>query len=81
MINRIRGQLEAGAGVKAAGALKISATAVPLPSREDAGTLEGRVQAVADRITEMAMTALASKTSPEAANGDVSAGTNEAEAN
>jgi hypothetical protein len=54
---------------------------VPLPSREDAGTLEGRVQAVADRITEMAMTALASKTSPEAANGDVSAGTNEGEAN
>jgi signal transduction histidine kinase len=81
MINRIRGQLEAGAGFKAAGALKISATAVPLPSREDARPLEDRVQAVADRITEMAMKALASKPSPEVANGDVSAATNKAEAN
>jgi signal transduction histidine kinase len=81
MINRIRGQLEAGAGFKAAGALKISATAVPLPSHEDARPLEDRVQAVADRITEMAMKALASKPSPEVANGDVSAATNKAEAN
>ena len=81
MINRIRGQLEAGAGFKAAGALKISATAVPLPSREDARTLEDRVQAVAGRITEMAMTALASKPSRGAANGDVSAATNKAEGN
>jgi signal transduction histidine kinase len=81
MINRIRGQLETGAGFKAAGALKISATAVPLPFHEDARPLEDRVQAVADRITEMAMKALASKPSPGAANGDVSAGTNKAEAN
>ena len=81
MINRIRGQLEAGAGFKAVGALKISATAVPLPSREDARPLADRVQAVADRITEMAMKALVSKPSPEAANGDVSAATNKAEAN
>jgi signal transduction histidine kinase len=81
MINRIRGQLEAGVGFKAAGALKISATAVPLPSREDARPLADRVQAVADRITEMAMKALVSKPSPEAANGDVSAATNKAEAN
>src|SRR5271167_2784058 len=44
MTNRIRGQLEAGAGFKAAGILKISATAVPLPSREDSMPLEGRVQ-------------------------------------
>ena len=62
MMNRIRGQLEAGAGFKAAGALKLSATAVPLPSPEDARPLEDRVQVVADRITEMAMKALASKT-------------------
>ena len=81
MMTRIRGQLEAGAGFKAVGALKISATAVPLPSREDARPLADRVQAVADRITEMAMKALASKPSPEAANGDVSAATNKAEAN
>ena len=81
MINRIRGQLEAGAGFKAAGALKISATAVPLPSHEDARPLEDRVQAVADRITEMAMKALASKSSIEGVNGDVSATTNKVEAN
>jgi len=81
MMTRIRGQLEAGAGFKAVGALKISATAVPLPSREDARPLADRVQAVADRITEMAMKALVSKPSPEAANGDVSAATNKAEAN
>jgi hypothetical protein len=81
MINRIRGQLEAGAGFKAAGTLKISATAVTLPSREDARPLEDRVHAVADRITEMAMKALASKPSPAAANGDVSAAANQAEAN
>ena len=81
MRTRIRGQLEAGAGFKAAGALKISATAVPLPSREDARPLEGLVQTVAERITEMAMKALASKPSPEATNGDVSATTNQAEGN
>jgi sigma-B regulation protein RsbU (phosphoserine phosphatase) len=81
MMNRIRGQLEAGAGFKGAGALKISATAVTLPSGEDARPLEDRVHAVADRITEMAMKALASKPSPGAANGDVSAATNKAEAN
>jgi hypothetical protein len=81
MINRIRGQLEAGAGFKAAGALKISATAVPPPSHEDARPLEDRVQAVAGRITEMAMKALASKSSIEGVNGDVSAATNKVEAN
>jgi sigma-B regulation protein RsbU (phosphoserine phosphatase) len=81
MMNRIRGQLEAGAGFKGAGALKISATAVTLPFREDARPLEDRVQTVADRITEMAMKTLASKPSPGAANGDVSAATNQAEGN
>jgi hypothetical protein len=80
MMNRIRGQLEAGAGFKAAGALKMSATAVPLPSREDR-PLEDLVHTVANRITEMAMVSLASRPSPEAANGDVSAITKKSESN
>jgi hypothetical protein len=66
MMKRIREQLEAGAGFKAAGFLKVSATAVLLPSAEDGKSLEGRVQAVADRVTEMAMLALASNVSPKA---------------
>ena len=40
MMKRIREQLEAGAGFKAAGVLKVSATAVPLPvarGRQTAG--------------------------------------------
>jgi signal transduction histidine kinase len=74
MMKRIREQLEAGAGFKAAGFLKVSATAVALPSRED-GPLEALVQKTADRITEMAMTTLAEKPFPPSANGDESAPT------
>jgi hypothetical protein len=58
--------LEAGPGFKAVGRLKVSATAVLLPSTEDGKSLEGLVQAVADRVTEMAMLALASNVSPKA---------------
>ncbi len=71
MMKRIREKLAAGAGLKAAAVLKVSATAVPLPSTEDGKPLEELVQAVADRITEMAMLALASKPAPESANGHI----------
>jgi hypothetical protein len=67
MMKRIREQLESGIGFKAAGVLKVSATAVLLPSREDGGPLEELVRAVADRITETAMVALVSKTDSEGA--------------
>jgi len=73
MMKRIREQVEAGAGFKAAGTLKVSATAVPLPASEDGKRLEDLVQAVADRITEMGMLALASKPAREDANGHASA--------
>jgi len=63
MMKRIREQLEAGAGFKTAGVLKVSASAVPLPS-EAGKTPEQCVQVVADRVTEMAMLALASKPHP-----------------
>ena len=59
MMKRIREQLEAGAGFKAAGGLRVSAAAVRLPSIEAGKTLEQLVQVVADRVTEMAMLALA----------------------
>lgn len=73
MMKRIREQLAAGAGLKAADVLKVSATAVLLPSCEDGRALEGLVQTVADRITEMAMLALASKPAPESADRHTSA--------
>jgi hypothetical protein len=74
MIKRIREQLEIGAGFKAAGLVKVSATAVALPSAED-GPLEALVQKTADRITEMAMTTMGEKPFPPSANGDESAPT------
>jgi signal transduction histidine kinase len=73
MMKRIREQVEAGAGFKAAGVLKVSASAVPLPSAEDGRALEDLVQAVADRVTEMGILALGSKAIPENANGHTSA--------
>jgi hypothetical protein len=69
MMKRIREQLEAGAGFKAAGVLKVSATAVLLPSTGDGKPLEELVRAVADRITETAMLPLVSKPDPESASG------------
>jgi nitrogen-specific signal transduction histidine kinase len=80
MMKRIREQLEAGAGFKAVGILNVSATAVPWPSEEDK-PLEEQVQALAERVTEMAMAAIAPKTSPASPNGDASAGQNKIEAN
>ena len=81
MMKRIREQLEEGAGFKTAGVLKVSANAVLLPSSEDGKTLEDLVQAVADRITEMARLTLAAKAAPELGNGDLSAIENKAEGN
>jgi signal transduction histidine kinase len=75
MMKRIREQLETVAGFKAAGLLKVSATAVALPSGEE-GPLEALVQKTADRITEMAMLTLGEKPSSPSANGDESAPTN-----
>jgi len=72
MMKRIREQLEAGAGFKAAGALKVSASAIPLPAMEDGKELKDLVQAVADRVTEMGIAALASKP-PDGTNGEARA--------
>jgi signal transduction histidine kinase len=81
MMKRIREQLEAGAGFKAAGLLEVSATAVALPSSEHGKALEDQVQAVADRVTEMGISALAAKPVSEAANGHTSASKNQTESN
>ncbi|MGB6679159.1 MAG: HAMP domain-containing sensor histidine kinase, partial [Terriglobales bacterium] len=75
MMKRIREQLEAGAGFKAAGLLKVSSTAVALPSAED-GPLETLLQTTADRITEMVTQTSEEKPSAPSANGDESAPTN-----
>jgi hypothetical protein len=72
MMKRIREQLGAGAGFKAAGSLKVSAAAVALPAGEE-GPLEVLVQKTANRITEMAMLTLGEKPSSPSANGDESA--------
>jgi signal transduction histidine kinase len=81
MMNRIRGQLETGAGFKGAGVLNLSAATVQLPSPDDSRPLEALVQVVADRITESARVALASKTNPESVDGDSSAEKNQTQAN
>jgi len=64
-MKRIREQVGASAELKACGTLRVSAKAVDLPSPDDGKTLEQMVQAVADRITEMAMVELTSKESLE----------------
>ncbi len=81
MMKRIREQLEAGAGFKAAGGLKVSATGVLLPSTEDGKTLPELVQAVADRVTKMGTAGLESEPVPESANGDTNAVKNLTESN
>jgi signal transduction histidine kinase len=73
MMKRIRGQLEGGAGFKAAGRLQVSATAVALPAREEGKELPEMVQAVADRVTEMAMLGLGEKSGSATVNGHASA--------
>jgi signal transduction histidine kinase len=75
MMKRIREQLEAGAGFQAAGFLKVSAKAVPLPSPEE-GSLEVQVQKTADRITEMAMLTESQNPLAQRANGYEIAPTN-----
>jgi signal transduction histidine kinase len=71
MMERVREQL--GPALKDAGILKVSATAVPLPSLEDGRTLEQQVQTVADRITESARVALMARLDSEGADGETSA--------
>jgi signal transduction histidine kinase len=61
MMKRIREQLEGVAGFRAAGFLKVSSSAVVLPSPTEGRPLEELVQAVTDRVTEMAMSALAAR--------------------
>jgi hypothetical protein len=73
MMKRIREQLEVGAGFKNAGVLKVSATAVLLPSTEDDKTLEGLVEAVADQIMEMAQLAVDLRADQASGNGNISA--------
>jgi hypothetical protein len=81
MMKRIREQLEARADFKAAGSLKVSATAVPLSSTTDGKTLEEQVQAVAERITEMSISTLATDPISGALNGQPSAVENWTESN
>jgi signal transduction histidine kinase len=64
MMTRIRGQIEILPELKAGGEFEISASAIPLTGLPGMGSgeaksLEAQVAAVADRITEMARTALA----------------------
>jgi signal transduction histidine kinase len=69
MMKRIREQLEAGTGFKAAGVLKVSASAVLLPFDEDGKSVEERVQLLADRITETAMLRLCRNHAPKPQTG------------
>jgi sigma-B regulation protein RsbU (phosphoserine phosphatase) len=73
MMKRIREQLEAVAGFKSGGVLRVSAAAVQLPSSEPGRSIEDLVQAVADAVTQMATLASAASLCPESGNGDVSA--------
>jgi signal transduction histidine kinase len=61
MMKRIREQLEAGTSLKSVGVLKVSASAVSLPLPVEGRLLSESVQAVADQITEMAVTAITSR--------------------
>jgi signal transduction histidine kinase len=80
MMKRIREQLEVGAGFKNAEVLKVSATAVLLPSTEDDKTLEGLVEAVADQIMEMAQLAVDLRADQASGNGNISAAATDTEA-
>jgi hypothetical protein len=73
MMKRIREQLVAGASFKAAGGLKVSASAVPLPAREE-GKPFGRVGAGRGRSSYRdVQVGTRLETIPESANGDVTA--------
>ncbi|MGB9074982.1 MAG: hybrid sensor histidine kinase/response regulator [Terriglobales bacterium] len=58
MMARIRGQLEKLPDLMASCELEVSASAVPLPEFAAGHSLEEQVQEVADRVTEMARSAL-----------------------
>ena len=76
MMKRIREQLQAREGFKAAGCVKVSATAVTMPARDAAKPLEELVQMVADRVAEMAMAALATDPSSPGGDGEINAAQN-----
>jgi len=76
MMKRIREQLQGAEGFKAAGGVKISATAVTMPARDAAETLDELVHAVADQVSEMAMAALAAKPSGPGGDGEINAARN-----
>jgi signal transduction histidine kinase len=61
MMARIREQLGKLPDLKATGELEVSASAVTLPDLASAPTLEEQVQDVANRVTEMARSALGAK--------------------
>jgi signal transduction histidine kinase len=73
MMKRIREQLEAAEGFKAAGSVKISATPVAMPTGNAAKPLEELVQTVADQVAKMAIAALAAKPSGEGGDGEIDA--------
>jgi hypothetical protein len=73
MMKRIREQLESAEGLKAAGWVKVSATAVAMPAPDEAKSLEALVQTLADRVAEMAMAALAAKPASQGVDGEINA--------
>jgi signal transduction histidine kinase len=68
MMKRIRQQLAAVSGLEGAGALRVSATAVTLPSAEHDKTLETQVQELSHRLTTMVLSACNSKRSAASAS-------------
>jgi signal transduction histidine kinase len=81
MMKRIREQLQGAEGFKAAGCVKVSATAVAMPARDAAKPVEELVQAVANQVSEMTMAALAAKPSRPEGDGEINAAQNPSEVN
>lgn len=73
MMKRIREQLQSAEGFKAAGCVNVSATAVTMPARDAAKALDELVEAVANRVSEMAMAALAARPSSAGGDGEINA--------
>jgi len=61
MMARIREQMDKLAELNNSGQYEVSACAIPMPDPADAPSVEKQVQAVADRVTEMAQSALQQK--------------------
>jgi hypothetical protein len=59
MMTRIRGQLGRDEQLQAAGELRVSATAVPVPVQPSSQSLAAQVQEVAEHVTEMIASILA----------------------